>query len=91
MDTPSAGVRPRAKLFRNGRSQAVRLPKEFRLPGSEVYIRRDGPRIVLEPLACTGLPLGFWDEIDRLGEGADFGDVEPLAGRLLDLAQQVTL
>lgn len=31
----------RAKLFRNGRSQAVRLPAEFRFEGSEVFIRRD--------------------------------------------------
>ena len=30
-----------AKLFRNGRSQAVRLPAEYRFEGSEVYIRRD--------------------------------------------------
>jgi antitoxin VapB len=30
-----------AKLFRNGRSQAVRLPADLRFPGSEVYIRRD--------------------------------------------------
>lgn len=30
-----------AKLFRNGRSQAVRLPADFRFPGSEVYVRRD--------------------------------------------------
>jgi antitoxin VapB len=30
-----------AKLFRNGRSQAIRLPSEFRFEGSEVYIRRD--------------------------------------------------
>jgi antitoxin VapB len=30
-----------AKLFQNGRSQAVRLPAEFRFTGSEVYIRRD--------------------------------------------------
>jgi len=30
-----------AKLFRNGRSQAVRLPAEFRFPGSAVYVRRD--------------------------------------------------
>ena len=30
-----------AKLFRNGRSQAVRLPAEFRFKGSEVYVRRD--------------------------------------------------
>jgi antitoxin VapB len=36
-----------AKLFKNGRSQAVRLPKEFRLPGNEVLIRREGSRIVL--------------------------------------------
>lgn len=39
-----------AKLFQNGRSQAVRLPKEFRLPGSLVKISRDGDKIILEPL-----------------------------------------
>ena len=32
---------PTAKLFRNGRSQAVRLPADFRFAGSEVYVRRD--------------------------------------------------
>ncbi|GAC1437338.1 MAG: AbrB/MazE/SpoVT family DNA-binding domain-containing protein [Terriglobales bacterium] len=31
----------KAKLFRNGRSQAVRLPVEYRFEGSEVYVRRD--------------------------------------------------
>ncbi|MBV9072400.1 MAG: AbrB/MazE/SpoVT family DNA-binding domain-containing protein [Acidobacteria bacterium] len=34
-------MRRTAKLFRNGRSQAVRLPSDFRFEGSEVYIRRD--------------------------------------------------
>src|SRR5258708_29013412 len=43
--------RKTAKLFYNGRSQAVRLPKEFRLPGEEVYIRRDGNDVVLSPVA----------------------------------------
>jgi antitoxin VapB len=39
-----------AKLFQNGRSQAVRLPKEFRFEGaSEVFIARKGERIVLTP------------------------------------------
>ncbi len=38
---------PRAKLFMHGRSQAVRLPKEFRLPGTEVYVRRQGDDVVL--------------------------------------------
>lgn len=39
-----------AKLFRHGRSQAVRLPKEFRLPGTEVRVRRVGRGVLLEPI-----------------------------------------
>ena len=41
----------RAKLFRNGGSQAVRLPHEFRFPDgqSEVSVRREGKRVILEP------------------------------------------
>ncbi len=40
-----------AKIFWSGRSQAVRLPKEFRLDGEEVRIRRQGKAIILEPIA----------------------------------------
>ena len=41
----------RAKLFRNGGSQAVRLPHEFRFPDGqrEVSVRREGRRVILEP------------------------------------------
>jgi antitoxin VapB len=39
-----------AKLFKSGRSQAVRLPKEFRFEGTEVRIRREGARVILEPV-----------------------------------------
>ncbi len=39
-----------AKLFRNGNSQAVRLPQEFRFQGDEVRIRKQGDTVVLEPL-----------------------------------------
>jgi antitoxin VapB len=39
-----------AKLFINGRSQAVRLPKEFRFEGREVRIRREGNAVILEPI-----------------------------------------
>ena len=39
-----------AKLFQNGRSQAVRLPKEFRFEGKEVRITRHGRGVLLEPL-----------------------------------------
>ena len=40
-----------AKLFWSGRSQAVRLPKEFRLAGDEVRIRKQGAAVILEPIA----------------------------------------
>lgn len=39
-----------AKLFRNGNSQAVRLPQEFRFKGDRVRIRRSGNSVVLEPV-----------------------------------------
>ena len=39
----------RAKIFWNGRSQAVRLPREFRFEGGEVEISREGRRVILEP------------------------------------------
>jgi antitoxin VapB len=39
-----------AKLFQNGQSQAVRLPKTFRMPGKEVYIKKVGNAVVLLPI-----------------------------------------
>ncbi len=44
----------KAKLFMTGRSQAVRLPKEFRFEGNEVSIRRVGRGVLLEPVAFDG-------------------------------------
>lgn len=41
----------KAKLFWSGRSQAVRLPKNFRFRGEEVQIRRHGSAVILEPVA----------------------------------------
>ena len=52
-----------AKLFLNGRSQAVRLPLEFRFPGSEVRITRQGQGVLLEPVASN---VDDWfAELDR--------------------------
>lgn len=50
-----------AKLFMNGRSQAVRLPKEFRFKGTEVKIRKEGRKVILEPSETSDWPTGFWD------------------------------
>jgi len=46
-----------AKLFKNGQSQAVRLPKEFRMSGTEVYIKKLGEAIVLLPKDQSWRPL----------------------------------
>ena len=46
-----------AKLFQNGQSQAVRLPKEFRMAGKEVYIKKQGEAIVLLPKEKSWAPL----------------------------------
>ncbi len=37
------------KLFKNGRNQAVRIPKEFELPGNEAIMRKEGDRLIIEP------------------------------------------
>jgi antitoxin VapB len=61
----------RAKLFAHGGSQAVRLPKAFRFAGREVAIRRDGDRVILEPVGYD--PDVFWARIDALAT-LDAGD-----------------
>ncbi len=50
-----------AKLFQNGRSQAVRLRKEFRFEGTEVKIRKKGETVIWEPIKKSKWPDGFWD------------------------------
>ncbi|HEY6562466.1 MAG TPA: AbrB/MazE/SpoVT family DNA-binding domain-containing protein [Polyangiaceae bacterium] len=37
------------KLFKNGRNQAVRIPREFELPGEDAIMRKEGDRLVIEP------------------------------------------
>jgi len=55
-----------AKLFLNGRSQAVRLPLEFRFPGTEVRISRHGRGVLLEPVVTN---VDDWfAELDHFAE-----------------------
>jgi antitoxin VapB len=61
-----------AELFTDGGSQAVRLPRHFRLPGNEVRVRHFGRGVLLEPLDQNVKEVGaIFAEIDRLG-GGDF-------------------
>lgn len=56
-----------AKLFRHGRSQAVRLPKEFRFEGTEVRVGRVGDKVILEPLCRKPFDAAAWRAaLDRL-------------------------
>jgi antitoxin VapB len=71
-----------AKLFRNGRSQAVRLPKEFRFHGHEVSVRREGEAVILEPIKKKAWPRGYWERLRELR--LDF-EVEPLRPELQDV------
>lgn len=45
----------RVRLFKNGRNQAVRIPREFELPGEDAIMRKEGDRIVIEPAAPQSL------------------------------------
>jgi antitoxin VapB len=56
-----------AKLFRNGRSQAVRLPREFRFEGEEVRIRRVAEGVLLEPIIPDASK--WFAELDRASAG----------------------
>lgn len=61
------------KLFRHGRNQAVRIPREFELDAQEVVIRREGDRLVIEPVRGKGL-LATLANLSPLD--VDFPDVD---------------
>ncbi len=57
-----------AKIFMHGRSQAVRLPKEFRMPGKEVRVSREGDKVILEPIEKPPFDVRAWRaKLDALG------------------------
>lgn len=64
MDEPD-----RAKIFWSGRSQAVRLPKEYRFDATEVRIRRQGSAVILEPIPTD---WSWLEEIVGAGVDDDF-------------------
>jgi antitoxin VapB len=43
------------KLFKNGRNQAVRIPREFELPGEDAIMRKEGERLIIEPTPSKSL------------------------------------
>lgn len=60
------GVRE-VRLFRNNRNQAVRIPVEFEMPGDRAILRKEGDRLILEPVRKAGLLglLAQWEPLDE--------------------------
>lgn len=63
------------RLFRNGRNQAVRIPRDLELPGNEALLRKEGNRLIVEPMPRRSLleVLSTWAPLDE-----EFPDVDDL-------------
>ncbi|WP_315741858.1 MULTISPECIES: antitoxin [unclassified Bradyrhizobium] len=73
----------RVKLFRNGRNQAVRIPMEFELPGTDAIMHREGDRLIIEPLRKRGL-LALLKTMEPIPEELpEIDDPAPAPERLL--------
>ena len=64
-----------AKLFRNNKSQAVRIPADFEMPGDRVVIHRDGDRLILEPVRRKTL-LEVLAGLEPLGPDDRFPEID---------------
>jgi antitoxin VapB len=72
----------KVSLFRNGRSQAVRIPKEFELPGKEATLRKEGQMLIIEPAQQSSLSewLATLEPMDE-----DIGEIEDSPPKDVDL------
>ena len=64
MDSPPSR---HVRLFKNGSNQAVRIPREFELPGTEAVMRKEGNRLIVEALQPASLKalLAGWEPLDE--------------------------
>lgn len=89
MPTLSRPSRPKeAKLFRNNRSQAVRIPVEFELPGDRVMIHREGSKLIIEPVTRpTNIVelLAEWRKEAPLGPEDQFPAIDDMPAQPEDL------
>jgi antitoxin VapB len=76
------GAERHVRLFRNGRSQAVRIPREFELPGSDAVMRKEGDKLVIEAAPPRSL-LALLATLQPIDE--DFGSVDDLPAEPVDL------
>lgn len=75
MSARNSSLERRVKIFKNGRNQAIRIPREFELKGESAILRKEGERLTLEAVAAKSL-LGLLATLKPLDE--QFPDVEDL-------------
>jgi len=68
------------RLFRNGRNQAIRIPRELELPGDEAIIRKEGECLIIEPMKVMPLRelLAQWAPLDEAFPEIDSLPAEPV-------------
>lgn len=76
------GYERRVKLFKNGRSQAVRIPREFELPGTDAVMRKEGACLIIEPAPPTSL-LALLDSLEPIDE--EIGEIEDYPPEPVDI------
>jgi antitoxin VapB len=69
------GYERHVRLFRNGRNQAVRIPREFELPGEDAVMRKEGDKLIIEPAPRKSL-LALLATLKPIED--DFGEIEDL-------------
>jgi antitoxin VapB len=75
-DTGSETRERKVKLFRNGRNQAVRIPRGFELPGEDAIMRKEGGRLVIEPARSLTALLDYLATLEPLGPEDQFPEIE---------------
>ena len=82
MSEQSMKTERHVRLFKNGRNQALRIPRDFELPGDEAILRKEGNRLIVEPVARPSL-LAVLASLEPLRE--DFPEIEDLPPEDVDL------
>lgn len=71
------------KLFRNGRNQAVRIPREFELPGNEARMRKEGEKLIIEAAPAKSSLLEWLKTLEPIDEA--FPEIEDLPPEPIEL------
>ncbi len=75
-------IERQVRLFRNGRNQAVRIPRDFELPGNDAVMRKEGERLIVEPAPRKSL-LALLATLKPLdGDFPELVDMPPRAVKL---------